>query len=115
MPHLVPVTFVLEGRTVWWAVDSKPKRTSALQRLVNIRNDARVSLLADHYEDDWTALWWVRADGVATICSGADADNGARLLADRYIPYQASRPQGPVVKVEVRRWQWWSARPFNDR
>lgn len=39
---------------------------TALQRLANVASEPRCSLLVDHYEDDWSSLWWVRADGEAT-------------------------------------------------
>ena len=62
-PHLVPVTFAVAGDMVYTAVDAKPKRTTALRRLANVAANPRVSLLVDHYDDDWSRLWWVRADG----------------------------------------------------
>lgn len=109
-PHLVPVTFSLEGDTVWWVVDDKPKRTRALARLANIAADPRVSLLVDHYEEDWEALWWVRADGVATLeVEEHEARRALSLLGARYEPYRARPPGGPVVRVDVYRWRWWSA------
>ncbi len=66
-PHLVPVTFALDGDRIYTAVDAKPKTTANLRRLRNIDADPRVTLLADHYEDDWDRLWWARADGRAAI------------------------------------------------
>jgi PPOX class probable F420-dependent enzyme len=109
-PHLVPVTFVLDGDTVWWAVDDKPKRSRALARLANIAAEPRVSLLVDHYEADWRALWWVRADGVASVADGrAEVEHALALLAARYEPYRLQRPRGPVVRVDVTRWRWWPA------
>src|SRR3984957_10362018 len=57
-PHLVPFTFAL-GRhpgqedRIYSAVDAKPKSTTDLRRLRNIRANPRVAVLADHYEDDW--------------------------------------------------------------
>ena len=63
-PHLVPVCFALAGDVVYSAVDGKPKRTPDLARLANIAAEPRVALLADHYEEDWTRLWWVRVDGM---------------------------------------------------
>jgi PPOX class probable F420-dependent enzyme len=77
-PHLVPVVFALvtdpQGAedaedaedVVYTAVDAKPKTTRRLRRLANIEGNPEVSLLVDHYADDWTRLWWVRVDGVAT-------------------------------------------------
>src|SRR5690348_1391752 len=66
-PHVVPIVFAVAGDEIVSAVDAKPKRTTALRRLANVRENPRVALLADHYEDDWSALWWVRADGTARV------------------------------------------------
>lgn len=110
-PHLIPVTFAPDGDMVWWAVDAKPKGTDALQRLRNVAHEPRVSLLVDHYDDDWSALWWVRADGTAAVIEGADAARGLELLAARYAGDAIAPPPGPVVAVTVTRWVWWAARP----
>src|SRR5690625_4498503 len=66
-PHLVPIVFALDNDVIYTGVDAKRKTTQRLRRLANIESDPRVSLLVDHYADDWTQLWWVRADGVAVI------------------------------------------------
>ena len=66
-PHVVPVVYVLEGRTLYWAVDRKPKRSAHLKRLQNIRANPNVEVVVDHYEEDWKMLWWVRAAGIARI------------------------------------------------
>ncbi len=63
--HVVPCCFALEGDRIYTAVDAKAKSTLALRRLDNVRAHPGVSLLVDHYEDDWSALWWVRIDGTA--------------------------------------------------
>src|SRR5215472_5832016 len=66
-PHIVPVTFAVDGEMIYTAVDAKPKSTTDLRRLDNMRAHPDVAVLADHYADDWTELWWVRADGRAEI------------------------------------------------
>jgi len=110
-PHLVPVCFAVVGDIVYSAVDDKPKRTTDLARLVNIAAEPRVALLADHYDGDWTRLWWVRADGHARIVASADERALAlEALAAAYTQYAARPPQGPVIGIEVRRWSGWSAR-----
>jgi len=110
-PHLVPIVFALDGDRVVSAVDDKPKRTTRLQRLANIARDPRVSLLADHYADDWEQLWWVRADGRARVVDDpARREKALDLLSVRYRQYRERRPDGPVVEVEVERWTGWSAR-----
>ncbi len=120
-PHIVPVTFVLDSRPgqgdwVYTAVDHKPKSTTRLQRLRNIQAQPRVALLADHYADDWTRLWWVRADGEAAVlgaageaAAAAEVAGPLRLLAARYPQYAARPPAGPVIAVRVDRWTGWAA------
>ena len=104
-PHVVPICFAVDGDVIWSAVDAKPKRTRALRRLENIARDPRVSVLVDHYEEDWSRLWWARADGTATV-----HDEGpVALLAARYAQYAAAPPAGPFVRIAVRRWSAWAA------
>ena len=111
-PHLVPCTFTVDGDRIVSVVDQKPKRTTALQRLANIRSDPRVSLLVDRYDEDWTALWWVRADGRAVVePAGSDRDAAVAALAAKYPQYVRRPPPGPAVIVTVERWTWWSALP----
>lgn len=107
-PHLVPVTFAVQDQRVVTAVDHKPKRSTDLRRLRNIRTNPHVSLLADHYEDDWTRLWWSRADGRAEVAEdGPDRTAALDALAAKYPQYRDRRPAGPVILVEVTRWSGW--------
>ncbi len=71
-PHLVPIVFALAGDRVYTAVDAKPKRTTALRRLANVAANPRVAILVDHYDEDWSTLWWVRVHGTATVVEGRD-------------------------------------------
>ncbi|WP_089211110.1 TIGR03668 family PPOX class F420-dependent oxidoreductase [Streptosporangium subroseum] len=114
-PHLVPVTFAVDGDTVSFAIDHKPKRTTNLRRLRNIAADDRVCLLVDHYDDDWSQLWWVRADGRARIVEDDDVSDAHEAreralarLAERYRQYRDRPPQGPVVLITVESWTGWS-------
>src|SRR3954453_6020455 len=87
-PHLVPCTFALVDGRIVSVVDQKPKRTTALRRLANIRADARVSLLVDRYDEDWTRLWWVRADGDGVVVEdGRERDAALVALALKYPQY----------------------------
>lgn len=111
-PHLVPIVFALsDADLLYTAVDDKPKASTALRRLANIAANPAVSVLADHYEDDWSRLWWVRADGTARVHGpGTEEAHRARpLLAERYPAYAAAPPSGPVVSIHVERWSGWSA------
>ena len=114
LPHLVPVVFAVAADdrggsdVVYTAVDAKPKTTRRLRRLANIDSNPQVSLLVDHYADDWTRLWWVRVDGVATVHTGGDAlDLGRRLLRAKYPQYQSVSLDGPVIEIAVQHWSSW--------
>jgi PPOX class probable F420-dependent enzyme len=109
-PHIVPITFAIDGQVMYFAVDAKPKRTADLKRLRNIAANPAVSILVDHYEDDWKNLWWVRLDGRARILSEHDEiERALDLLAARYLQYRTNRPNGPVVAVAIERTSGWSA------
>jgi PPOX class probable F420-dependent enzyme len=110
-PHLVPITFALDGDRIVSAIDHKPKSTTDLQRLRNIEANPAVSVLADHYEEDWSRLWWVRADGTAVIHEpgGDEVDAAVRLLETKYAAYRAQPPRGPVIVISVERWASWQA------
>lgn len=108
-PHLVPITFTVEDRVIYFAVDAKPKRTTDLKRVRNIAANPLVTVLVDHYDDDWTRLWWVRADGTARVIGGQEAQHALHLLQQRYAQYRSAQPQGPVVAISVDRLSGWSA------
>jgi len=108
-PHLVPIVFALEREVLYSVVDAKPKRTTALRRLENVMSNPSVSVLVDHYDDsDWSALWWVRADGAARVLNPDEPESQAavQLLAGRY-PQQRAR--GRVLAIDVERWSGWAA------
>lgn len=106
-PHVVPVTFAVEGDTIYTAIDAKPKRGGPLRRLANIAANPHVALLVDDYDDDWERLWWVRADGLASV--EPTGPKVLLLLRDRYEQYRDVEITGPVIIVRVDRWVGWSA------
>jgi PPOX class probable F420-dependent enzyme len=127
VPHLVPVTFALISAAgsatddagpgagapaedeIVVAVDHKPKTTRDLKRLRNLAENPRVAFLVDRYDDDWAHLWWVRADGTATVEHEGQARAAALdALAARYPQYREHRPDGPLIRVRVTRWSGWA-------
>jgi PPOX class probable F420-dependent enzyme len=109
-PHIVPITFAQQGDRIFCAVDAKPKSTRQLARLRNIRENPGVAVLADHYEEDWSLLWWARADGRAEVLTGPAAmAEPIRLLVERYAQYEQRPPDGPVISILVGRWSGWAA------
>jgi PPOX class probable F420-dependent enzyme len=105
-PHLVPVTFAARDDVVVIAVDHKPKTTTNLRRLRNIRENDRVSLLVDHYDEDWRQLWWVRVDGTATVV--AEDAEAVTWLCAKYEQYRRRPPAGPVIRIAVHKIVEWS-------
>jgi PPOX class probable F420-dependent enzyme len=112
-PRVQPCCFALDGEVLYSAVDAKPKRTMRLARLDDIAAHPDVSLVVDHYEDDWSKLWWVRLSGHARLVDGGpEWDRAISLLVAKYAQYRTSSPTGTVIAIEVDRWRAWSASPL---
>ena len=105
----MPIVFALAGDTLYSAVDRKRKRSRTLRRIENARARPGVTILVDHYEDDWSRLWWIRLRGRARVLdAGDERERALVLLADKYPQYRDEPPDGPVLAVdvdEVREWR----------
>ena len=72
-PHVIPVCFALDlkedSSAIYIALDQKPKRASLtrLRRVRNILENPRVALVIDHYDEDWTQLWYILLTGTAQL------------------------------------------------
>ena len=108
---LVPITFALAGSTIVTAVDHKPKQTRRLRRVENIGRDPRVTVLIDHYDDDWTSLWWVRLRGLARVIDDGPRFAAAveQLVAKYPRHYAGMAPAGPVIEIDVTDVRTWRA------
>jgi PPOX class probable F420-dependent enzyme len=106
-PHVVPICFALDGDTLYTSVDSKPKSTRRLRRLANIEANPAVEIVIDHWDEDWSRLWWVRLSGRAEIVEH-DA-RALELLQAKYPQYLADPPVGPFIVVTIRRQSGWQA------
>ena len=105
-PHVVPICFALDGDMLYTAVDQKPKRTRALRRLRNIEENPWVEVVIDHYEEDWSRIWWVRLRGRARVVALDERVLG--LLQAKYPQYREVPPDGPVIAVTIERRSGWS-------
>jgi PPOX class probable F420-dependent enzyme len=106
--HVVPCCFVLSGATVYSAVDAKPKSSARLQRIRNLEANPSAALVVDHYDDDWTQLWWVRIDTTGRIvAAGDELDAALALLTAKYPQYERQPPPGPVIAFDIRSWRAW--------
>ena len=113
-PLVVPICYAFDGRHCYSAIDPKPKRRAPdrLKRVTNIRANARVSLLVDHYEEDWRRLRYVVLQGRADLLSeGAEFLYAADLLLEKYPQYRAmslDRNRGLMIKITPERVIQWS-------
>ena len=111
---LVPVTFVIVDGCFVTAVDHKPKSTRSLARLDNVRASRRATVLIDHWDDDWSQLWWVRLRGGAAVVDdmlSPDAVAAVDALVVKYEPYRSHRPAGPLIVMTINDVKTWSAVP----
>jgi PPOX class probable F420-dependent enzyme len=109
-PHLVPIVFALDGETLYTAVDKKPKRSKKLRRIENARARPDVTVLIDHYEEDWNRLWWIRLRGRARVLeAGKEREHALALLQEKYPQYRDEPPDGPVLAIDVVDIREWSA------
>lgn len=109
-PHLVPIVFAIGGDTLYSAVDRKPKRSSRLRRIENARARPDVTVIVDHYEDDWGRLWWIRLRGHARVLDqGPERERALELLKEKYPQYRSEPPEGPVLAVDVTDVLEWSS------
>jgi len=108
--HVVPLCFALVGEVVYSAVDHKPKRSANLRRIDNIVATGSTSLVVDHFEEDWSALWWVRLDGIGRLVEDErEAAVAMDALTAKYQQYQQRPPVGAIVAIDVANWTGWSA------
>jgi PPOX class probable F420-dependent enzyme len=108
--RLVPICFALVDGWLASAVDHKPKRTGQLRRLDDMEREGSATVLVDHYEEDWSQLWWVRIRGRAVVHRDRDDEAVAVLaaLAAKYSQYRERPPAGAVYRIamdEVRSWR----------
>jgi PPOX class probable F420-dependent enzyme len=109
-PHLVPIVFAIDGDTLYSAVDRKPKRSRTLRRIENARARPDVTILVDHYEEDWRRLWWIRVRGHARVLDdGDERERALELLSAKYEQYRSEPPDGPVLAVDVTDVREWTS------
>lgn len=114
-PHVIPVCYVFDGEAVYSVLDAKPKSTSLmrLRRVRNILANPQVSLVVDHYEEDWTRLRYLLVSGDAGLLeSGGECSRAIAMLREKYPQYKAmDLDESPVIKIVPSRFVPWSSQP----
>ena len=110
-PHVIPVCFFYDGECFYSVLDQKPKRSplTGLKRVRNILANPNVSLVIDHYQEDWGGLWYVLATGTAQLVEEGEVHTRAiAALRHKYSQYQAMEIEGnPVIVItpsNITRW-----------
>ena len=114
-PLVLPVCYAFDGQHCYSAIDAKPKRRPGdqLTRVRNIRENPRVCLVVDHYDEDWSRLRYVIVHGRAELLTGGpEFSRAVDLLLDKYPQYRAMRlprESGLVIKITPERVVQWSS------
>lgn len=113
-PQVVPVCYAYDGERLFIAIDEKPKRRDRkLQRVRNIEETGRVSLVIDRYDDqNWSRLAWVMIRGTAIMLGPEDPAHAAIIecLRQRYAQYREMALEGaPVIAITPERITSWGA------
>ena len=115
LPHVIPVCYVFDGRALFSVLDQKPKSAELirLRRVKNIQANPQVSLVVDHYEEDWSRLGYILVIGKAEVLlEGEEHDGAVRLLREKYSQYRAMALEAnPVIKITPNRMVCWGAVP----
>jgi PPOX class probable F420-dependent enzyme len=110
-PNLVPIVYAIDGDVLVSAVDRKPKESWRLRRLSNIRARPEVTVLVDHYDEDWDRVWWVRLRGRGRVAEeGLDRDRAVDVLVQKYPQYRRDPPDGPAILIDLVEWRGWAPR-----
>jgi PPOX class probable F420-dependent enzyme len=119
-PRQFPVVFARVDGALWSPVDGKPKAGGELARVRHVRREPRVSLLLDHYADEWRCLWWIAIEGRAGVVEPPDAsaDPGTAAVASalrakypQYASVPLLRPPATLLRIEPLRVRSWCASP----
>ena len=101
--HVIPVCYAFDGHSIYSVLDQKPKRTSLtrLRRVKNILANPQVALVVDHYEEEWSLLWYILVTGKAELL--LEGDERAEAIGKLREKYQQYRDMAidlnPVIKI----------------
>jgi len=115
VPHVVPLCYALDGDTLVFVIDAKPKRQrgTALKRVRNLLENPAVALVVDDYDDDWSTLAYVLVRGRAAIVREAgETTRALAALRAKYPQYRTMTldgPDHPVIRITPERVHLWRA------
>ena len=115
-PHVAPVCFAAGAESIYSVLDQKPKRASLtrLRRVKNIQANPQVTLLVDHYEEDWSRLWYIMVGGRGELLlEGEERIGAVDILGAKYRQYQTMDiDKNPVIKITPGKIVSWGVDPL---
>lgn len=105
-PHVVPACFTLYESDIVTPLDEKPKHVDQrdLRRVQDIQANGSVSLVIDHYRENWSALGWVQVRGTAHLVASGEAGHAGAIAAlrEKYDQYERHRLEElPIIRIAV--------------
>ena len=114
VPHVIPVCYALMDGIIYSVLDQKPKRATLtrLKRVQNILANPQVSLVVDHYEENWERLWYILISGDAKLLEeGAERPAAIRVLREKYAQYRTMNiDPNPMIKITPSHVVFWGSR-----
>lgn len=108
----VPVVYAMDGEGFLGVpVDRvKPKSSFRLQRERNLVDDPRATLLVEHWDrDDWSQLWWVRAELRHEPTTDAHLRDALAAQLAELFPQYHDQPFARVLVLRVVALSGWAA------
>ena len=108
--HIVPIVFANDQSNLYFAIDSKKKKTTNLKRIMNIKRTGRATLLFDSYRENWKNLSYLLIYCKASIVEGQEKQRAILMLKQKYKQYSRGkylRGDAIIVKLapsKIRRW-----------
>lgn len=111
-PDPVPVVYAVDDDGyIGVPVDTiKQKTTTRLRREDNLDADPRGALLVERWDaEDWSRLWWVRADLEHQEDPGAERLDALGERLTRTVPQYADRPFDHIIVCRIVGITGWAA------
>jgi PPOX class probable F420-dependent enzyme len=116
--RLVPICHVLdpERPILYTPLDDKPKEVAdpyVLARVRDILREPRVSVLVEHWDEDWAYLAWLRCHGLASLLdphgeTALEQRTAVASLRLKYPQYATHRLETrPVIRIDIERATSW--------
>ena len=105
--HSVPVVFARIGNEIVSPIDHKPKTGEVMARVKNLGRDNRITLLVDHWNEDWTRVGWLMIRGHGVVDPDAEMSR-MKALNDRYPQYSPDERHDALITIRPTRLLWWT-------